>query len=394
MAATVSRIARAFLASTSREWRFLRTNPWELALATWLPCLCITILAWLLSAGVVRELPVAVVDDDHSSTSRELTRLLDATPALAVTARPRTLAEAWPLVRKSDVYEVIYVPAGTTRDAVRGQSATIFAYFDATHPTAGQAAFRDASAAVQEMEVRLAQREIARARGVSAVRAPPILVQASTASNPAPSYEAYLLGLLFPAVILFSVCLSMTSAFGRELRDGSAGEWLRASGGSLLPAIAGKAAPYLVLAALEGGAGLVWIAALRGNGVHGSVVMLLLGQSALFAAYAAIALLLVGLTRNMGEALSIANLFAGTALAYSGGTFPIDGAPKFAAVWNGIVPFATYVKLQAAQLSAGAPASASLGTFVILLLFVLVPGTLGVRLFGRAARDPASWGLQ
>ena len=394
MAAAVNRSARAFLASSARELRFLRTNPWELAVATWLPCLCITILAWLLSAGVVRKLPVAVVDDDHSATSRELTRLLDATPALAVTARPRTLAEAWPLVRTSNVFEVIYVPAGTMRDAVRGRSATIFAYFDATHPTAGQAAFRDASAAVKEMEVRLAQHEIARARGVSAVRAPPILVQASTASNPTPSYEGYLLGLLFPAVILFAVCLSMTSAFGRELRDASAGEWLRASGDALIPASAGKAAPYLLLAALEGCAGIVWIAGLRGNGIHGSVVMLLLGQSALFAAYAASALLFVGLTRSMGEALSLANLFAGTALAYSGGTFPIDGAPKVAAVWNGIVPFATYVKLQAAQLSAGAPASASLGTLSILLLFALVPGALGLRLFGRAARNPASWGLE
>jgi ABC-2 type transport system permease protein len=392
MAAAVSGRARGFVISAKRECRFLRASPWDLALATWLPCVCLATLAWLLSSGVVRGLPIAIVDDDRSATSRELTRLLDATPALAVTARPRTLADAWPLVRAAHEYEVIYVPAGTSRDVARGQSATIFAYFDATHPTAGQAAFRDASGAVQEMGVRLAQREIARARGVSAVRSSPILVQASTASNPTPSYEGYLLGLLFPAIVLFALCLSVTGALGRELRDGSAAEWLHACGDEMIPAITGKMAPYLALAFVEGGAGLVWIAALRGDGVHGSAAMLLLGLFALFAAYAAFALLFVGATRSMGEALSLANLFAGTALAYSGGTFPIDGAPRFAAIWNRIVPFASYVKLQSAQLSAGASALASIDTLLALSLFVLVPGVIGLRLFGRAAYDPASWG--
>ena len=394
MAPAVTTSARAFLASATREWRFLRTNPWELALATWLPLLCLTVLAWLLASGVVRRLPVAIVDDDHSATSRELTRLVDATPALVVTARPRTLGDAWPLVRSGDVYATIYIPAGTSRDAARGQSATIFAYYDATHPTGGQAVFHDASGAVQEMGFRLARREIARSHGASAVRPPPILVQASTAANPTPSYEGYLLGLLFPAVILFSVCLSATNTLGRELRRGTAGDWLRACDNALAPAVAGKLAPYLALAAVEGMVGLAWIAGARGDGVHGSLTMLVLGQTALYVAYAAFALLFVGATRNIGVALSAANLFGGTALSYSGGTFPIDGAPLFADIWNRIVPFATYVKLQGAQLGSGAPWSASLGSLTALVLFGLVPGVLGLRLFGRAARDPASWGRE
>ena len=394
MAAGVSESARAVVASAAREWRFLRASPWDLALATWLPCICLATLAWLLGSGVVRELPVAVVDDDRSATSRELTRLLDATPALAVTARPPTLAATWPLVRAGDVYAVFYVPAGASGEVARGRTATVFAYYDATHPTAGQAASRDAAAAVQEMGIRLARGQIARMSGMSAVRPPPILVQASTASNPTPSYEAYLLGLLFPAIILFALCLSVTSALGRELRDGTAGEWLRASGDALFPAVVGKMAPYLALAALQGVAGLTWIAAVRGNGVHGSLPMLLFGQAALYAAYAAIALLFVAATRNMGQALVLTNLYAGTAVAYSGATFPTDGAPLFAVAWNKIVPFATYLKLQAAQLSAGAPWSDSLGNLVTLSLFAVVPGLLGLRLYARAARDPASWGLR
>jgi ABC-2 type transport system permease protein len=378
VAATVSTFAGAVTVSAIREWRFLRASPWDLALATWLPGVCMVTVAWLLNAGVVRELPVAVVDDDRSAISRELTRLVDATPALAVTARPATLAAAWPLVRSGDVYAVVYVPWGATRDIARGGTATVFVYYDATHSTAAQAAYHDAGAAVQAMSARI--------HGRTLVRPSPVLVQASTAGNPAPSYEGYLLGLLLPVIVMFSLCLSVTGAFGRELRDGTARAWLRASGDALLPAAVGKTAPYLALAGIEGVAALTWIAGVRGYGVHGNVVMLGLGLAALLMAYAAVAVLFVALTREMGEALVLTNLFAGTALAYSGTTFPLDGAPLFAVVWNSIVPFATYARLQTAQMSAGAPWSASVRDLVILSLFVVIPGFVGLRLYERLAR--------
>lgn len=384
--------ARAFAASAAREWRFLRRSPADLALATWLPGLCLVLLAWLLARGVVRDLPVAVVDDDRSAASRELTRLLDATPALAVSAHPRSLADAWPLVRARDVYAVVYVPAGASRDVARGQTATVFAYYDATLPTAAQAARGDAGAAVQELGARLARRETARTRGMLAVRPSPVLVQASTPSNAARSFEAYLLALLIPGVLHFALCLSAAGAFGRELRDATAAGWLRASGGALFPTVAGKAAPYVGLCALQGVAGVVWLAVVRGHGVHGSVGMLLLGQGALYAASVAVALLFVGMTRNMGTALSLTTLYVGAALAYSGATFPIDGATPFAAVWNRLVPLTAYLKLQSAQLWGGASWAASSGDLATLLLFALVPGALGLRLFARAARDPAAWG--
>jgi ABC-2 type transport system permease protein len=94
----------------------------------------------------------------------------------------------------------------------------------------------------------------------------------------------------------------------------------------------------------------------------------------------------------MATALSFATLYMGTALAYTGATFPIDGAPTFAAVWSRVMPLTAYLKLQSAELWAGASWTAAAGDIAVLLLFALVTGTLGLRLFARAARDPAAWG--
>ncbi|WP_251278401.1 hypothetical protein, partial [Enterobacter hormaechei] len=81
-------------------------------------------------------------------------------------------------------------------------------------------------------------------------------------------------------------------------------------------AIAGKVAPYILLFSLYGALGLGYLAWLRGDGVAGSVLLLLLAQPLFYLATAAYALFFVGVTRDMGTALSAVGLSIGTALAF------------------------------------------------------------------------------
>jgi len=210
--------------------------------------------------------------------------------------------------------------------------------------------------------------------------------------NSARSYETFLLSLALPAVILFALMLSVTAAFAREIRDRSVATWLESSGGELLPAVAGKALPYLTLFFAQGVVCLLWVALVSGVGVRGSLLLLVVAQVLMYVAYASIGLMIAGAVRNMATALSFVSLYAGTALAYSGRTFPVNEASTFVRVWNLLLPFTSYVKLQAQQLDMGAPVSASLGHVAALVAFIAIPGVLGLRVYGRAVRQPASWG--
>lgn len=390
-ALTPATARQAFVRSAVRECMRLRADPWDLAMATWIPLLALALFAWMFGAGVPRALPVAVVDHDNSVMSRELVRMIDAAPGLQVAARPADMQQAWAAVRAAEVYAVVHVPEGSGREILRGGSAVVFAYYNASHQTAGQTAERGIGDAVQAAGGRFVRADVARIRGPDAVRAPPLRVQATVLANAARSYEQFLLGLLFPALLYLAACLAMVSALGRELRDGTAGEWLQSCGDRLLPAVAGKLAPYLLLFTVHGTGSLVWLAAIRG-GVAGSAALLLAAQAGLYLASAGIALLLVGATRNLGVALSVTGLYAGTALAFSGATFPMQGAPLFAQAWSRLLPLTPYLKLQVQQLELGADWTASLPTVGGLLLFMLVAGGIGLVLYGRGARDPAAWG--
>jgi ABC-2 type transport system permease protein len=80
------------------------------------------------------------------------------------------------------------------------------------------------------------------------------------------------------------LALAVAGSLGREIRDGTLPAWL---GRTPWPAIAGKVAPYILLFSLYGALGIGYPAWLRGDGVAGSVLLLLLAQPLFYLATAA-----------------------------------------------------------------------------------------------------------
>ncbi len=372
-------------ASLQRELHHLRRDRADLLLVTLLPALMLGVMAWLFAASVMRDIPIAVVDLDRSAESRQLTRMLDASPGVRVNSQPSSLADAQSQIRRLEVFAVVLVPRDATRNALRGRQGTVFAYYNASYLTTGQSAVRDIVEAVSAWNARLLGERIAKQVGPATLRAPPIAVQSDILHNPARSYELFLLPLLFPAVLSLGLALAVAASLGREVRDGHLRDWL---GAAPWAAIVGKIAPYVALFSLYGALGVLYLALLRGDGIAGSALLLMLAQPLFYLACAAVSLLFVGLTRDMGTSLSAIGLSIGTALAFSGATFPVVDAPLFTRIWNVLLPLTAYVKVQTQQQFVGAPWSVSLWPLGTLLLMVLVAGGIGGWRLIAAARSP------
>lgn len=375
-----------FAASLRRELVHLRGDAGDLGLVTVLPWVMVAVMAWLFSGSVMRQVPVALVDLDRTAESRELARMIDASPGVAVASQPASLAQAQAQLRALQVFAVVLVPRDTSRQALRGAQGTVFAYYNASYLATGQSVARDIADAVSAYNARLLAERIGLQVGPGKLRAAPIAVQSDILYNPSRSYELFLVPLIFPAVLSLALALAVASSLGRELRDGTAAAWL---GTRPWAAIAGKLVPYVVLFSLYGALGMLYLAYLRGDGVAGSLALLLLGQPLLYLASAALSLLFVGVTRDMGTALSAVGVSIGTALAFSGATFPVIGAPVFTRVWNLLLPLTAYIKLQTQQQFVGAPWTASLWPLAALVSMIVVAGGIGGWRLIAAVRAPA-----
>jgi len=82
---------------------------------------------------ILRKLPIAVVDADQSELSRRIVETVDASGAVSVVARARTLANAQALIDRGDAFAAVGIPSGTERDVLKGLTAHIPIYADATY---------------------------------------------------------------------------------------------------------------------------------------------------------------------------------------------------------------------------------------------------------------------
>lgn len=382
--------------SFRREVHRLRADPWDLAMVTWVPLLAVALLWWIFSAGLPRHLAVGVVDEDHSSLSRQLVRMLDATPGVQITQHYANTAEAEHALRTVQVYAVVIIPRDFARTVKQGRAAQVTLLHNAQLGTHSGLLQRDVRTAVGtlsagiEMAARNKRGESAQAVHVSME---PIHSQMVALFNVSSNYEQFLGAALIPALLHILAMTAGAWTVGRELRDRTLGEWLGAEGllptsGSLIGKLAG---PWLSLT-LVGLLALVGITWGRGWHPPGNLVWVASALALLMAVSLTAGAALAALTRSLRTALSGAGFFAAPAFAFSGVAFPLAGMPASARAWAEAMPFTHYIRLQIEQLQMGAPLATSVPTMVGLLAatgMLWLVAAVGLHL---AARQPATWG--
>jgi len=378
-----------------REWRRARGDFWDLAMLSWIPLLVYALTWWIFSAGIARDVPIVVIDQDQSSFSRQLTRWFDAAPGMAVVAQPAGEVEAMALLRERRAYGIVLLPAGLEHDLLGGQSATVQWFYNAQFSAHAGGLARDVRTVASTLSagIEMVARE---KRGAAPQEAlaqfEPIRAQLVTLFNANVNYEYFLALALIPSLLQIFVVLAIVSAVGREFRDGTVPHWLAAAGGRWSAAVAGKLALPAVSGLLQALLFLAFFAAVRGWAVAGSLGGMLLALALLVAACLGVGLLLIGVTLSLRNALSGAAFVTAPAFAFSGQAYPLASMPPLAWGWAQALPLTHYLQLQSRYWQAGAPLRYGATELLVLAGFALVCGALGYALLRWRGADARNWG--
>jgi ABC-2 type transport system permease protein len=82
---------------------------------------------------VVREVPLAVVDLDHSQASRTLIRMVNASESVAVAMMPDNLAQAEDAFYRGQVFGVLVISNDFNKTLLQGKQANVSVYADASY---------------------------------------------------------------------------------------------------------------------------------------------------------------------------------------------------------------------------------------------------------------------
>ena len=111
--------------------------------------------SWIYNNEVAREVPVAIVDLSHSHTSREFTRMIDASPDTRVALRCNSLDEARQRIGRGDAYGVVYLPEDFQTRLNRMEQTHVGVYCDMSIMLAYKAIFQTCGAMQGELNSRI-----------------------------------------------------------------------------------------------------------------------------------------------------------------------------------------------------------------------------------------------
>ena len=111
--------------------------------------------SWIYNNETVHEVPVAVVDDSHSSLSRQFIRMCDASADVRVAYYAQDMDEAQSLVSRQLVKGVYHIPSDFDLNINRMQQATISVYCDMALMLTYKAIFQTAQGVTMEMGTEL-----------------------------------------------------------------------------------------------------------------------------------------------------------------------------------------------------------------------------------------------
>ena len=83
----------------------------------------LALVAWIYTPGIVRELPIAVVDHDNTYVSRTAVRAIDAMPTLTVEANYGTEQEIRSALVRGEIVGAVVIPEGMQQRLRRGVDA-------------------------------------------------------------------------------------------------------------------------------------------------------------------------------------------------------------------------------------------------------------------------------
>ena len=112
-----------------REWRRMTSRRIYLGAAVVLPLFLIFFMATIFGDGQMRHLPIGIVDEDNTATSRSIVRNIAAVPTFDVVAHYANDAEARAAVSRREVYGYLSIPPRFEEAMVRGTDATLCYYY-------------------------------------------------------------------------------------------------------------------------------------------------------------------------------------------------------------------------------------------------------------------------
>lgn len=359
-----------------RECGIMRRHPIYLFCMVIFPVLVTLFFTTLMNEGQPIEMPVGVIDNDDTPTSRAMIRKLDAFQTTKVTAHYPNINEARNAIQRNEIYAFLYIPKGTTRKLLSARQPKISFYYSNTSLTAGALLYRDLKT-ISSLGSAGVGMAVLSAKGATkeqiATFLQPIVVNLHMIHNPWANYNIYLSTVLIPGCLMLFIFLITAYSIGTELKFQRSKKWLKMAGNNIYLAMAGKLLPQFLIFTIIMYAYMYYIFfVLQFPHPGGIPIILLLGLLSVLAAQA-FGIFFFGLMPSLRMSMSICSLWAVLSFSTAGSTFPLMAMDSSIISLAQLFPLRHYYMIYQICLFNGYPLTDAWFNIMAMLIFIALP---------------------
>ncbi|GGB62642.1 ABC transporter permease [Shewanella inventionis] len=335
-----------------RELNILWHSPWQLALISYIPLIGVLALWWLFSAGLPRQLPVALVDLDNSQISRMLSRQLLANSVIA----PQSFAneaQAIEAMRQTQVYAMVVLPYQLKKDLLTGHQPTIDIRYNSQFLLVGKLLSSQLQLSLAEGLSHIGQQRLllnGANKATVDVSLTPITNQTTALFNRNNNYVGFLVPPILIALWQLLAMLVFVNSLNKELILHQERYYLPHNIGAL---IATKILLYSPIMLLHSGFILLWLYHYLSLPAAGALIDLVLAQFAMLLALWTLVLVIFMAMRDSARTVSFCTALLAPAFAFMGITFPVNDMPLLAQWWRLVMPSSHYIDSHVSVISYG-----------------------------------------
>lgn len=364
-----------FHAVLLREWQRMTSRRLYFGVCIVLPLFTLFFMATIFGNGQMENIPIGIIDQDNTATSRAIVRNISAVPTFKVTKHYVNEAAARKAVQKKEIYGYLSIPPKFEQDAIAGKNATLCYYYHYALLSVGgelMAAFETSLAPVSLSPIVME----AVAFGVEQDQITTFLlpVQANNHPiyNPSLDYSIYLSQPFFFVLFQVLILLITVYAVGIEIKFRTANDWLATANGNMVTAVFGKLLPYTLIFILIG-----WLANFVMFGIlhipfQGSWWTMNLVTAIFIIATQALGLFLFSLFPAISLVISVVSMVGSLGATLSGVTFPVPNMYPIVQDASHLFPIRHFTEIMQTMLYGGGGFIYFWPSVVILCIFPLL----------------------
>jgi ABC-2 type transport system permease protein len=323
-----------------KEFIHIIRDPRTLAVMFVAPLMQLILLGYAATTDV-RNIPLAIYDQDRSAQSRQLISAFIESGQFTIAA----LADSGPamarMVDDGVAKAGLVIPPTYGQDVTAGRNAQVSFVLDGSDPSVAATALSSARLIGQSLATHIQQDLLAR-RGSQLSAAPPLEVRTRVWYNPDMSSSVFMIPGLIGLVLQLQATLLTSSAIVRERERGTI-EQLIVTPITPFELIVGKILPYglvaLVIMAEVMLAGTFWF----GVEMKGSLLLFLPIACLFLLTTLGIGLLISTIANTQQEAFLLTFLTLLPSVFLSGFIYPIAAMPKILQFVSGVIPLTYFV---------------------------------------------------